>query len=36
MFFKGALYYKLENTAVAFAPKIRAAGQKLFNDGLAQ
>lgn len=36
MFLKGALYYKLENAAVAFAPKIRKMGQQMFHDGLAQ
>jgi hypothetical protein len=35
MFFKGALYYKLENATVALAPKIRKMGQEWFHKGQA-
>lgn len=35
MFVKGALYYKLENATVAFAPKIRDLGRQLYNKGMA-
>jgi hypothetical protein len=35
MFFKGAIYYKLENATVALAPKIRQMGQQLYAKGVA-
>lgn len=35
MFFKGAIYYKLENVTTALAPKIRQMGQQLYARGLA-
>jgi carbonic anhydrase/acetyltransferase-like protein (isoleucine patch superfamily) len=35
MFFKGALYYKLENATVSMAPKIRKMGQGWFQQGMA-
>jgi hypothetical protein len=34
MFFKGALYYKLENATVNVAPKIRKMGQDWFAKGM--
>jgi carbonic anhydrase/acetyltransferase-like protein (isoleucine patch superfamily) len=34
MFFKGALYYKLENATVGLAPKIRKMGRDMFNKGM--
>jgi len=33
--FKGALYYKLENMTIGFAPKLRMMGQQLFRAGMA-
>ena len=33
--FKGVLYYKLENSFVSFAPRLRAMGQQLFRAGMA-
>jgi carbonic anhydrase/acetyltransferase-like protein (isoleucine patch superfamily) len=33
MFFKGALYYKLENATVSMAPRIRKMGRDLFKQG---
>jgi carbonic anhydrase/acetyltransferase-like protein (isoleucine patch superfamily) len=35
MFVKGALYYKLENLTVSFAPKLRQMGQNLYQRGHA-
>lgn len=35
MFFKGAIYYKLENATVSLAPKIRQIGQQLYARGVA-
>jgi hypothetical protein len=35
MFVKGALYYKLENLTVSFAPKIRKMGQQIYQRGMA-
>ena len=32
--FKGALYYKLENMTVGFAPNLRRWGQNLFRSGM--
>ena len=32
--FKGALYYKLENMTVGFAPTLRRWGQNLFRSGM--
>jgi carbonic anhydrase/acetyltransferase-like protein (isoleucine patch superfamily) len=34
MFFKGALYYKLENATVGLAPRIRKMGRDLFKQGM--
>ena len=33
MFFKGSLYYKLENATVGIAPKIRKMGRDMFAKG---
>ena len=35
MFFKGAIYYKLENLTVGLGPVIRKMGQQYFNQGMA-
>jgi hypothetical protein len=33
--FKGILFYRLENAAIAMGPSIRALGQTMFRQGLA-